>query len=420
MALPEPGSVFADKYLIESQLGRGSVGVVLGAMHLELRQPVAIKLLQSANSTAGERLVREARAALSLHSEHVVRVMDVGRDQGRVYVVMEQLAGADLKSVLDARGRFSVPEAVDYALHACAGVSEAHARGIIHRDLKPSNLFLTTRADRSPLVKVLDFGISKFSESADPEGSLTGSAEMLGSPMYMSPEQVRGAKSVDHRTDIWSLGVTLYRFLTGTAPFGGSGASASAALAAVVSDDPRPMNELVPDLPRALAAVVMRCLSKSPADRYGSIAELAGALGPFGTDEGRSTVARLVRGLPPGGAIPLPAPETRGRPPWGRRGATLAASIVVVLSMGAVALGLSRRSHPAPASVLVPAAPPSPIEVVALPSPVAPAATPADVAAIADAPPPPPAPRSSGRPVARPRDASPSRAAKSAAINDRY
>ena len=420
MALPEPGSVFADKYLIESQLGRGSVGVVLGATHLELRQPVAIKLLQSANSTAGERLVREARAALSLHSEHVVRVMDVGRDQGRVYVVMEQLAGADLKSVLDARGRLPVPEAVDYALQACAGVSEAHARGIVHRDLKPSNLFLTTRADRSPLVKVLDFGISKFSEAADPEGSLTGSAEMLGSPMYMSPEQVRGAKSVDHRTDIWSLGVTLYRFLTGAAPFGGSGASASAALAAVVSDDPRPMNEIVPDLPRELTAVVRRCLSKSPDDRYGSIAELAAALAPFGTDEGRSAVARLVRGLPPASAMPLPPPEPHGRPPWRRRGATLAASIVVILSMGAVALGLSRRSHPGPASALPAPATSSPVEAVALPSPVAPAATPAYVATTAAAPSPPPAPRSSGRPVARPRDASPSKAAKSAAINDRY
>ncbi|MGH7296852.1 MAG: serine/threonine-protein kinase, partial [Polyangiaceae bacterium] len=155
-ALPEPGSRFAERYVIESELGRGAAGVVFSATHEELRQRVAIKVLREGDPVAVERMIREARTAIALQSEHVVRVMDVGREHGRAYLVMEQLDGADLAATLRARGPLPVVEAVDHVLQACAGVAEAHARGVVHRDLKPSNLFLTRRADGSPLVKVLD------------------------------------------------------------------------------------------------------------------------------------------------------------------------------------------------------------------------------------------------------------------------
>ena len=295
-ALPAHGGLFGDKYIVEGELGGGAVGVVYAATHKELRQRVAIKVLRDAAQTvASERMIREARVFILLQSEHVVRVMDVGRTDGRAFIVMEHLSGSDLGSALRERGRFKVPEAVDYVLQACAGIAEAHARGIVHRDLKPSNLFLTRRADGSPLVKVLDFGISKQTESGDVETSLTGPAEVLGSPMYMSPEQIRHASEVDHRTDVWSLGVILFRFLSGAAPFDAGGGGVSGMLAAVVGDAPRSLLSLAPDVPRGLEPIIMRCLAKPPGERWSSIGELAGALAPFGTEDGRAAVVRITR-----------------------------------------------------------------------------------------------------------------------------
>jgi len=415
-ALPEPGSRFAGKYVIERELGAGAVGVVYSATHEELRQRVAIKLLREEAPVPSERMLREARAAVALQSEHVVRVMDVGRDEGRVFLVMEQLEGADLASVLRARGRLPVSEAVDYVLHACAGVAEAHARGIVHRDLKPSNLFLTKRADGSPLVKVLDFGISKTSEGDDLEGSLTGTSDILGSPLYMSPEQVRGAKNVDHRTDVWSLGVILFRLLSGKAPFGGSGVkSVSAALASVVGDEPQPLRELEPGVPRDLEAAVMRCLEKSPDARFASVAELATALAPFGTDEGRAAVVRLVRDR---------AVEAHRRPRRGQRWVLLAVAAAVLLGVPAALLIAHRPGRLAAASE-----PPGASAVARTPAPPA-STTAVDVADTTSAsasPPAPPPPSQSAaarprppRPVARPRQPPSSSVVRSAATDDRY
>jgi serine/threonine-protein kinase len=294
----EPGTVFAERYVIEAQLGGGSAGIVFSALHADLKQRVAIKWLRDTAPFGVERMVREARAALALHSEHIVRVMDVGSDpDGHAYIVMEQLEGADLGSVLQDRGNFDIEEAVDYVLQACAGIAEAHARGIVHRDLKPSNLFLTTRADGAPLVKVLDFGISKTTEDEDADSSLTGPAEMVGSPRYMSPEQVRGQRNVDHRADIWALGVILFRFISGKAPFGGQGKGISGALASIVIDDPPSLIELVPAVPVELEAVIFRCLAKSPDERHASAAELAARLAPFGSSDGRAAAARLVHSI---------------------------------------------------------------------------------------------------------------------------
>jgi serine/threonine-protein kinase len=293
--VPAPGTVFAEKYVIVSELGGGTAGVVLSATHRDLRQQVALKVLRESGTVAKERMIREARAAIAVQSEHVVRVMDVGYAGGHVYLVMEQLDGVDLATLLKRRGPLPVGEAVDLVLQACAGVAEAHARGVVHRDLKPSNLFLTKRGDGSPLLKVLDFGISKWEQAeGDAEASLTGTVEVLGSPMYMSPEQVRGAKHVDHRSDLWSLGVILFRLMTGKAPFEG-GPTVSAALAAIVADEPSTLRQALPGAPRELEGVVRKCLAKSPEDRFARVADLAAALAPFGTEEGRSAVARLLR-----------------------------------------------------------------------------------------------------------------------------
>jgi serine/threonine-protein kinase len=264
---------------------------------------------------------------------------------------MEQLEGADLGSILQQRGFFEIEEAVDYVLQACAGIAEAHARGIVHRDLKPSNLFLTARADGAPLVKVLDFGISKTAADEDDETSLTGPAEMVGSPRYMSPEQVRGQRNVDHRTDIWALGVILFRFISGKAPFGGQGKGISGALASVVIDAPPSLRGFVPEVPAELEAVIMRCLAKSPDERHASAAELAARLAPFGSSDGRAAAARLVHSIEgmlssetdtsPPPPMPKAAPDRRF---------VLLAVVAAMLAVPAVALGVlahGQRSAPA-------------------------------------------------------------------------
>jgi eukaryotic-like serine/threonine-protein kinase len=401
--LPEPGTLFADKYVIESQLGGGAAGVVLSATHRELRQRVAIKVLRDAGAVASERMIREARAAIALQSEHVVRVMDVGRDQGRVFLVMEQLEGADLASVLKSRGPLPVAEAVDCVLQACAGVAEAHARGVVHRDLKPSNLFLTKRADGSPLVKVLDFGISKSSEAEqETEASLTGPAEVLGSPMYMSPEQVRGARDVDHRTDIWALGVIVFRLASGKAPFG-AGMTVGSALASVVADEPATLRELLPDAPRELEAIVKRCLSKVPEDRFATVAELAAALAPFGTEDGRAAVVRLVKDQ-----------GTRRR----RRWPLLVGGAVVLVTIPVAALAVLRgTSATASATATATATPTASASASASATASATATATATAAASSTASPTPTAPR---RFVPRPRPTSNSSVVRSAATNDRY
>ncbi len=344
----EPGTVFAERYVIETQLGGGAAGVVLSATHADLKQRVAIKLLRDAAPVGVERMIREARAALSLHSEHIVRVMDVGRDrEGHAFIVMEQLEGEDLGSLLQKRGCFGITEAVDYVLQACAGIGEAHARGIVHRDLKPSNLFLTRRADSAPLVKVLDFGISKTAEDEDTETSLTGPEEMVGSPRYMSPEQVRGDDEVDHRADIWALGIILFRFISGVAPFGGQGKGISGALMSIVMDDAPSLKAIMPGVPEGLEAVVMSCLAKSPENRPASAAALAARLAPFGSGEGRAAVARLVRsveGRLPSGSPPTPSPSVSSRP---TRRFVLAGVVMALVAIPAGALALLGRDKPA-------------------------------------------------------------------------
>lgn len=293
------GQVLAGKYRVERVIAVGGMGVVVEALHLDLDTRVALKFLRAEASDATgdnlERFLREGRAAAKLKSEHVARVMDVGRlAGGEPYMVMEFLQGRDLARVIETEGALPCDLAVSYILQACEAIAEAHAAGIVHRDLKPSNLFLTSRADGSPQVKVLDFGISKM---AQPEGlakkDITTTRELLGSPGYMSPEQVRSMKNVDTRTDIWALGLILYELLTGEPPFDAE--SLPALFAAIASDPPIPLRARRPDLSPHLDMIIMRCLSKEPSSRFPTVAELATALAPYATPEEQSLVARIVR-----------------------------------------------------------------------------------------------------------------------------
>jgi serine/threonine-protein kinase len=292
------GDVLAEKYRIEAVLGEGGMGIVLRAMHMELGCPVAIKVMRpelAHNEDAVNRLLVEARAAASIRSEHVARVLDVGRlETGAPFLVLEHLEGRDLAQIIQRSGRLAVQVAVDFVLQACQALSEAHSAGIIHRDLKPENLFLSYRADGTPVIKILDFGISKRLTHDGREAARTNPSELLGSPLYMAPEQMKGGASVDARADIWSLGVCLYELCTGQSPFFGE--SIPSICARVIGVDPKPPRELIRDLPAGLEAVILRCLNRDPELRPSNVAELATELAQYGSADGTAYAnsARLV------------------------------------------------------------------------------------------------------------------------------
>jgi serine/threonine-protein kinase len=259
------------------------MGTVLLAHHEGLDQDVAIKVLSSDAATNHEfivRLQREAKAVAKLKSEHAVRVTDVDTlEDAGPYMVMEYLEGQSLKQEVDKRGPLPVGEVVSYMLQALDALAEAHALGIVHRDLKPSNLFLHERPDGTRSVKVLDFGISKIELLCEPTDDLTASRALLGTPLYMSPEQLKSPSDVDARADIWSLGVVMYELLTGEAPFAGN--TVGELCFAIVETTPKPLAEFRADVPPALDRIIQRCLRRNPGQRFASAEELVLALLPF-------------------------------------------------------------------------------------------------------------------------------------------
>ncbi|HKO48936.1 MAG TPA: serine/threonine-protein kinase [Polyangiaceae bacterium] len=291
--------LFANKYRIERELGRGGMGVVVAAHHIQLNEKVAIKFLLPealARAETVERFMREARAAVRIKSEHVARVSDVGvLESGEPYMVMECLEGLDLSDWLQQRGVLPVEQAVEFLLQACEAIAEAHALGIVHRDLKPSNLFVVCRADGLWSVKVLDFGISKVTPSgaAAADASLTGTAAVIGSPLYMPPEQMESSSTVDARADIWALGVVLFELITGQAPFAGDTIPEICMKVAIAA--PPSIRSLRPEVPQALELVIERCLEKDSECRYRDVAEFAEALIEFGPNRARNSVERISR-----------------------------------------------------------------------------------------------------------------------------
>jgi serine/threonine protein kinase len=408
------GDRIADKYIIERVLGKGGMGMVVAARHVDLDQMVAIKfILPDALRQQGvvERLLREARASAKLRSEHVAKVVDVGRTpDGAPYLVMELLEGRDLAQILDERTVIPSSEAALYIGQACEAIAEAHGAGIIHRDIKPANLFVVTRRDGSPCVKVLDFGIAKEDSLAN--AAMTSTGSVLGTPMYMSPEQVRSSKTATPATDIWALGITLYELTTGHIPYDVT--TVTELIAKILTEPPIAARVRNPSLSAEMDAVIMRCLQVDPALRYRSATELQTALAPFAFPRSPSAtgaatfgggpvnsgafLANPVSGLTPpapqqsfAGAMPVGAPvvaSSRILPQTTETSTSVAihpakgSSKAPVIALAAVAvLGILGGG----AAFMLTRTPPAPIAASSAPEPTAPpaatsAAIPADVA----------------------------------------
>jgi eukaryotic-like serine/threonine-protein kinase len=290
----EPGTVVLDKYRVVRTLGIGGMGMVVHAVHTTLGNDVAIKFLLPQFSTSGDaarRFVREAQAASKIQCEHIARVSDVGSGPLGPYMVMEFLEGQDLSKQIKQFGPLPVQVALDYAVQAATALSEAHRHGIIHRDVKPANLFVVERTDGSPLVKVLDFGISKVAESSSLD--VTKTTAILGSGLYMSPEQMKSSKSVDARADVYALGVTLYEMLTGTQPHVAD--NFPDLVMKVNMDPPDPLQRHRADVPEELARVIEKAYARKADDRYGSMLEFAQALAPWSMPETRSAIDAIAR-----------------------------------------------------------------------------------------------------------------------------
>jgi serine/threonine protein kinase len=310
-ALPNVGQLVGGKYRIERLLGKGAMGAVFVAHHELLQQRVALKVMLPEVATseqAAARFLNEARAAAKVEGDHVARVLDIGQlEDGAPFIALELLEGSDFTGVLGTGGPLSPDEAVDYVLQALEALAQAHALGIVHRDLKPANLFLAQRRDGTKIVKVLDFGISK---AVEPAGTglakvVTQSSSLLGSPMYMAPEQVRNARTVDPRADIWAMGVILFELLAGRPPWDGE--TVAGVFAAILEKAPPPMRTFCPDIPEGLELVVARCLARDPSDRFDTVAELASALAPFAPPHARTSVARIARSIAQAPRTPFPS-----------------------------------------------------------------------------------------------------------------
>jgi serine/threonine-protein kinase len=366
--VPRPRTMIADRYRVGAVIGRGGMGAVVAAEHVRLGERIAMKFLDPVTGKdieSLERFFREARATARIGSEHVVRILDVGTtEDGLPYIAMERLEGNDLGDEL-ARGQIPIQLAVDCVLQAAEALAAAHAAGIVHRDIKPSNLWLSRRSGE-PFVKVLDFGISKLVQ-AEEEIHLTTTKSIFGTPAYMSPEQIRSSKRVDHRTDIWALGVVLYELLSGRLPFEAD--NAAGFLVAIATDPPAPLAAARADVPPELVRLVRLCLEKDPARRI-SLRDLGTGLGPFASPVGQQAAARLAVLEPPpvrstatsdpsvpaiisGSELPTLRQGSLARTMNTLRryrswiGAAITLSVAAVVLLGSVAIR-SLRGHPPP------------------------------------------------------------------------
>jgi serine/threonine-protein kinase len=326
------GDLIAARFRVRRTLGSGGMGVVLEAADELTGGAVAIKLLSPhlIGSVQVDRFFREARAGAKVASQHVARVLDFGTIGGRQpFMVMECLRGRDLGERLRREKRIPLGEVADCMIQACEALAHAHGEGIVHRDIKPSNLFEHEGPNGVRVLKVLDFGISKSSaDDADWEALTTSRDGLLGSPPYMSPEQVRDPHCVDHRTDIWSLGVVAYRLLSSKLPF--DGVCLGEIFAAVLDRPYASLREIGVTVPDAVEAILARCLERDPARRFADVSEVAQAFAPFASARGRAIAERareVTRRKPPvlAKAAPRAAqvdeePRTLtlppARPPW--------------------------------------------------------------------------------------------------------
>ena len=271
------------------------MGVVVLARHIALDERVALKFLLSEYAQqpdAAARFLREARAAVKIKSEHVARVSDVGTlETGAPYMVMEFLEGCNLAKLLETSGVLRIDDAINYVIQGCEAIAEAHSYCIVHRDIKPANLFLSKRPNGTPIVKVLDFGISKRTDNE--VDNLTKTTTALGSALYMSPEQMQASRGVDHRTDIYALGISLYELLAGRQPFYAD--TLPQLCAEIFTGTPTPIRVARPDVPEALAQVLEKAYARDRAYRYASVAEFVVALAPFAPVRARGLIESIAK-----------------------------------------------------------------------------------------------------------------------------
>jgi len=376
-----PGTVVAEKYRVEKEIGRGGFGIVVKAKHLTLEQSVAIKILTKGDGNEADyaedaaRFRREAKAIARLRGEHVVRILDVDAlPEGAPYIVMEHLEGQTLHHVTYTRGPLAIEEAVDYAIQILAALAEAHSVGIVHRDLKPANVFLARGAQGVSVVKVLDFGVSKLGgESVSQHMTRTGA--VIGTVAYMAPEQMLDAKRVDGRADLFSVAEILYEALTKQLPFGA--VSAPTIVTSILSKPPTPLSAHRPDIPAALEAIMLQCLEKDAAKRFQTAIDLALALEPFASRRARSALDYLHRAALPSGpaapaadppprarALSVPPPHARGRPPSlappppaaANNTIVIAAFVAATVVLGIIAYVVARKETArTPAPITAPA-----------------------------------------------------------------
>jgi serine/threonine-protein kinase len=344
----QPGTVLAGKYTVEKVIGTGGMGTVLRAHQAGLDRPVALKLLLSVHREREEfveRFYREAKAAARIRGEHVAQVFDVGKtEDGDPYLAMEFLDGEDLGDILRRERRLPLKVAIGHMMDACAGVAEAHGAQVIHRDLKPANLFVTRTGQGRPIVKIIDFGISKVDEGAS---KLTSTGGSLGTAYYMAPEQIERPRETDGRADIWALGVIFFELVTGGMPFNGE--SVPQIVAAIMKNQRRRTREYVPELPLEVDAVIDRCLALRREERFQSAGELAAAITRIPVDGSVNAAVTVAQG----GAFGMQQTmaEPVGPPPP-------LADVPDLL--------LPSRQPSAPSQRAVPAAPPAPTSAPAL------------------------------------------------------
>jgi serine/threonine-protein kinase len=377
---PLIGQMLDHRLRILRRIGQGGMGTVYAAEHIGLGKQVAVKILSEAHAAdepVAARLLAEARHASAIRNEHIVEIFDIGRTaEGRTFVVMELLPGESLAQRLARQGALSQAEVLSIGRQLASALAAAHEQGIMHRDVKPENTFLCPR-EEGDFVKVLDFGLSKALRGKDPfSPRLTQTGLIIGTPLYMSPEQARGDEQLDHRIDIYAFGVVLYECLTGEVPF--SASNYLGVINKILTSAPVPPRQRRPDLPISsdLERVVLRAMAADRETRYQSLTE---------------AIEDLER-IEVGGPLPKRPDENR----WGQR--LLVLGLCLVFSLGlAIALWPApppvqppaRAERPAPAPVPSPAPAPPP------PAPLTPA--PEVLSA-----PPPPAALGKGAPHPRP------------------
>ncbi|HEU4614069.1 MAG TPA: serine/threonine-protein kinase, partial [Kofleriaceae bacterium] len=341
------GATLSGRYLVTRKVGQGGMGAVYEATHTLIGKRVAVKVLlekYAQREAIVKRLKQEAQLASSIGNEHIIDITDFGNtEDGRTFVVMEFLEGESMAECLARESHLPEARILRIAQQAASALAAAHAKGVVHRDIKPENIFLLKRKEMD-FVKVVDFGISKSlrASSEEEEVRLTQTGMVLGTPLYMSPEQARGDEDLDHRVDIYALGVIMYEAATGRVPF--SGNNYLSVISQVLNEDPTPVREVRPELSEEFEAIVSRARAKERNDRYASATEMLHDLSALLDDPTHSTERAKITG--PRRLIPRPKIP---RIAWAIGGIGIAvggAAIVVMLLMGSKAKKDKARQQP--------------------------------------------------------------------------